>query len=223
MIRLARKHQIDLHAGHRCHQKRRLDRFIRYKIRRLNVNALFCLVDQPQVIVPDTLELGVRSAGNDLHFDIAGFFFRQDEILRIFKQILSRCIVPVLNIAQQKSTDCAAADSQMGIPPVPELRIQSDILFADIKAADISHFPVDDCNFSVISVVYTQMQSAKQSREKDRNMDALLFHFFPKVLSNAPTAHRIIQDPNFYTLCRFFQQCLPNPLEEHVIFYDVIL
>ena len=79
----------------------------------------FCLVDQPQVIVPDTLEFGVRSAGNDLHFDIAGFFFRQDEILRIFKQILSRCIVPVLNIAQQKSTDCAAADSQMGIRQCP--------------------------------------------------------------------------------------------------------
>ena len=31
-------------------------------------------------------------------------------------------------------------------------------LFANIKAADISHFSVDNCNFSVISVVYTHMQ-----------------------------------------------------------------
>ena len=159
VIRLTRDHHAHVNSGFCCDNKRVPDIIIWYEIRRLYKNIFSCHMDQAQIIVTDLLTMRVRSAGNDLHRitpvpDIS----RQFKQMILQKNIISRCIIPVQCKTDCKRSDRRSFDTNVGISPVSEFLIFSQILSSNIKSADKADSSIDHCNLPVVSVIHTKLQ-----------------------------------------------------------------
>src|SRR5699024_1503942 len=75
--------------------------------------------------------------------------------------------VPVQHEPELEGFNGFTADLQMCIPPETEFFIQSEILVADIKAADVSDISIDDHNLPVVPVIHPGVDQRQHVGEKD--------------------------------------------------------
>ena len=180
MVRLTGNHQVYLHTGVYRHHQRRIHRLIRYKIGRLDVYPLLRLVDKTDIIVPHRLQRSIRSAVDNLHpAAVPAARLDSFHVLGLGKQIFLRRIIPVQQKPKLQPLYRLAPDAQVGIPPIAEFRVQSDIFLAYIEAPYIAHLIVNHHNFPMVAVINTQMQAAQQDWEKFRRLNALCVQLPP--------------------------------------------
>ena len=144
MVRLTGNHNIYFHTGIDSDHQRIQHGFIWNKVGGLNVDPLFCLGDQTQIIVMYPLPLGIRPAGYDLHQTIVSDTrFHIFKILFVSKKILFGRIIPVQQKSQLEPQNTGPLYPQMGISPISKFIFQSDILFSHVETAYICHFIID--------------------------------------------------------------------------------
>ena len=76
-----------------------------------------------------------------------------------------RRIIPIENKPDCQRRYRRAFDTQMGIPPITEFLIPSEILSSDVKSSYKTDSSVNNNDFSVIPVIHTKLQLPKQRRK----------------------------------------------------------
>ncbi len=181
-------------------------------------------MNQAQIIIADLLAPGIRTAGNNLHrISPITHISRNLEQPVFQKQILPCSIIPVQHETHGERSHRRAFDTDMGIPPVPELLIFSDIFPPHIKSADESNPSVYDHNLPVVAVIHTELQLPKQSRKEFCHLDSRLLKARPVGMVHSPAPHTVEQDADFHALPRLAYQNLLNLLPEFVVLNNIIL
>ncbi|MNO07096.1 hypothetical protein D3C81_2291560 [compost metagenome] len=61
----------------------------------------------------------------------------------------------------------------MSVAPVPHFFVQTQIFIPHIETADVSNFPVNNTQLSVIAVVDPEVDQPEDGREKDLHLSAM--------------------------------------------------
>ena len=111
----------------------------------------------------------------------------------------------------------------MGIPPITEFLIPSEILSSDVKSSYKTDSSVNNNDFSVIPVIHTKLQLPKQRREEFRNLNSFFFEALPVTVFHRSASHTVKKDTNFHAFSRFLNKYLLYFLPQFIVADNVIL
>ena len=111
----------------------------------------------------------------------------------------------------------------MGVSPVTEFPVFSQILSSHIESADKSDPSVYYDNLPVIAVIHSKLKLSEKRREELRDLYALLFQPLPVFVVHGPAAHTVEEHSHPYALPRLLDQHVFDLLPEFVIPDDVVL
>ena len=111
----------------------------------------------------------------------------------------------------------------MCISPITEFRISAQIFPADIESSNKTNPPINHCNFTMITIIYTELQFTKYCRKELCHMDAFCFQPFPVLIMHGATPHTVKQHTYLYALSRLTDQHFLNLLPQFIPLNNIIL
>ena len=187
------------------------------------------IVDHLDVALLDILIDCIRAAGDDLNADVSCSLNHGKEHVEIFLdrfvgdfRVVRRPVgqEPKLELGRGRS-----GDPDMGVAPVAELFVEPEVLVADIVAADIADFPVDDGDLPVIPVVGTQREKFADGDQLRRQEGTFCGACFAQQLSRLSrqlaAPELIVQYPDLNALPGFLGEGVDKLLADPVVFQDI--
>ena len=77
-----------------------------------------------------------------------------------------RSLIPIENEANLHRINRFTLNAQMGVPPISEPGVETQVFIPDVKTADIPDIAINDSQLSVIPVIQTQINEARLGREE---------------------------------------------------------
>src|SRR5699024_1293222 len=100
-------------------------------------------------------------------------------------------IVPVQHKADRQRSHSRPFYAQMGISPIAELLISSNIFSSHIESAHKTDPPVYDYDLPVVTVVHTELKLAQKRGEELRYKYSLFLQPFPVPVFHGTATHTV--------------------------------
>ena len=170
----------------------------------------------------DIVEAGIGAGGDHLTGNVPDDGPALVGEVGLVLDVLTRGVTPVLGKAELDVSNGIALDPEVGIPPVTEFRVFSDVFIPDVKAADISNGIVDRAELAVIAVVEAEVDKADQGGEKDRSFNSGLAHLAEGFIGELSAADSVGQKADMDASSGRLDEVADNFLAQAVGFYDVV-